>query len=61
MTIFWGINEWTLFRIELRSLPIESYKMNGFELRGIETPLIRGDLQPVEDVLQGMLDVNLGQ
>ena len=48
----------TLSRIELRGLPIESPRMNGFELRGIDTPLIRGDLQPVEDGWQSVVDVS---
>ena len=49
---------WTLSRIELRGLSIESSRVNGFELRGIDTPLIRGDLQPVEDGWQCIVDVS---
>ena len=38
-----------LTRIELRDDPIESPGMNGFELSGIDAPLIHCDLQSVED------------
>jgi hypothetical protein len=38
-----------LARIELRCDPIESFWMNDFELRGVDAPLIRCDLQPIED------------
>ena len=38
-----------LSRIELQGDSIESFGMNGFELRGIYSPLIRCDLQPGED------------
>ena len=43
------INVWKLSRIELRGESIESFWVNGFELRGIDAPLIRCDLQPDED------------
>jgi len=36
-------------RIELRDLSIESSQMYGFELRGIDAPLLRCDLQPGEN------------
>jgi len=49
--------EGNLTRIELRCDSIESPGMNGLELRSIDTPLIRRDLQPVEDGRQGVVDV----
>ena len=51
------INAWKLTRIELRCDSIESPGMNGFKLRGIDAPLIRCDLQSVEDRRQGAVDV----
>jgi len=38
-----------LARIELRCDPIESPGVDRFELRGVDVPLIGGDLQAVED------------
>ena len=52
------INAWKLTRIELRCDSIESPGMNGFELRGIDAPLIRCDLQSVEDGWQCVVDVS---
>ncbi len=37
-------------RIEPRGLLIEPFGVNGFELRGINSPLVRRDLQSVEGV-----------
>jgi len=42
------INAWELSSIELWGESIESFWMNGFELRGIGAPLIQCDLQPSE-------------
>ncbi len=36
-------------RIELLDQSIKSFAMNGFKLRGIDTPLIRRDLQSLKD------------
>ncbi len=44
-----GFNALKLSRIEPCFEPIEPLWMNGFKLRGIDAPLIRCDLQPVED------------
>ena len=41
----------------MRGESIESPGMNGFELRSIDTPLIRCDLQPCEDRWQRFVDV----
>jgi hypothetical protein len=43
------INAGKLSAVELRSESIESPGTNGFELSGIDAPLIRCDLQPCED------------
>ena len=41
----------------MRGESIESPGMNGFELRGIDAPLIRRDLQPCEYWWQRFVDV----
>ena len=46
-----------LSRVELRRESIESPGVNGFELGGVDAPLIRRDLQPIENVWQGVVDV----
>ena len=43
--------------IELRRESIESPGVNGFELGGVDAPLIRRDLQPIKNVWQGVVDV----
>jgi hypothetical protein len=43
--------------IELRIDSIESFWVNGFELHGIDAPLIRRDLQPIENGWQGVVDM----
>ena len=45
---FAGDEAGNLSRIELRIDSIESIGVNGFELSGIDLPLIRRDLQSVE-------------
>jgi hypothetical protein len=52
------INTWKLSRIELRNDSIESLWMNGFELRGIDAPLILSDLQSFEDGRQRVGDMS---
>ena len=51
------IDEQKLSRIEYRGRSIESFRMNGFKLCGIDAPLIRCDLQPGEDGWQRVVDV----
>ena len=46
-----------LSRIELRGESIESFGMIGFELRGIDAPLIQCNLQSIEDGWQCVVDV----
>ena len=46
-----------LSRIELRYLAIESSAVNGFELRAIDTPLLRRYLKPGENRRQAIFDV----
>ena len=53
-----GIESWRLSRIELWSLSIEPSWVNDFELRGIDAPLIEGDLQPVEYGWQCTINVS---
>ena len=43
--------------IELRIDSIESFGVNGFELHGIDAPLIRRDLQSLEDGWQDVVDM----
>ena len=49
---------WKLAGIELWGDSIEAFWMDGFKLRSIDTPLIRRDLQPVENGRQGVVDVS---
>ena len=46
-----------LSRVELRRESIEPPGVNGFELRGIDAPLTRCDLQPIKYGGQGVVDM----